>query len=53
MNALFNTQDGELFDGVQSDINKARKGTPQYEEWLRKFKEKRKATKPANVAPSI
>lgn len=53
MNALFNTQDGELFEGVQSDINKARKGTPQYEEWLRKFKEKRKATKPANVNPTI
>ena len=45
MNSLFNTQDGELFEGVQTDINKAKKGTPQYEEWLRKFKEKRSATK--------
>ena len=44
MSSLFNTQDGELFEGVQSDINKAKKGTPQYEEWLRKFKEKRPAS---------
>lgn len=25
-------------------MEKARKGTPQYEEWLRKYKEKRKAS---------
>lgn len=44
MSNLFNTQEGELFKGVQSDLNKAKKGTPQYEAWLRKYKEKRPST---------
>ena len=39
--SLFNTKDGEEFVGIQSDIQKARKGTPEYEEWLRKYREKR------------
>ena len=29
---------------MNSDLNKAKKGTPQYDEWLRKYKEKRKKT---------
>jgi hypothetical protein len=43
---LFNTEDGEQFHGVLDDLAKARKGTPQYEEWLRKYREKKGAKKP-------
>jgi hypothetical protein len=45
MSQLFNTPDNAEFLGVQADtdygLEKARKGTPQYEEWLRKYREKR------------
>jgi hypothetical protein len=43
MSKLFNTEDGEQFHGVLDDLAKARKGTPQYEEWLRKYREKKGA----------
>lgn len=39
---MFNTQQGELFTGVRADMNKAVKGTPSYDEWLRKYHEKRR-----------
>jgi len=55
MTHLFNTPENGLFKGIKSDLtlakaqsqpqslNKAKKGTPEYEEWLRKYREKRGA----------
>lgn len=42
-NPLFNTPDGQEFVGIQTDneFGKAKKGSPEYEEWLRKYREKR------------
>ena len=54
MAQLFNTPENGLFKGIKSDLtlakaqpqseqslSKAKKGTPEYEEWLRKYREKR------------
>ena len=40
---MFNTKDGELFQDIRTDVefDKAKKGTQQYEEWLRKYREKK------------
>lgn len=42
-NSLFNTPDGQEFEGIQADaeFGKAKKGSPEYDEWLRKYREKR------------
>jgi hypothetical protein len=39
--SLFNTEDGKLFHGSKSDLAKARKGTPEYNEWLEKYRAKK------------
>lgn len=46
MAKLFNIPDGAEFTGVKSvnrseELEKAKKGTPEYEEWLRKYREKK------------
>lgn len=43
MNSLFNIKDNQEFLGIRSEasLSKAKKDTPQYEEWLRKYREKR------------
>lgn len=52
MENLFNIKDGEEVLGVKS-LNKAnKKGTPQYEEWLRKYREKREGFTGSEKSPS-
>ena len=53
MTQLFNTQENDLFKGIKSELtlakakaqsqslSKAKRGTSEYEDWLRKYREKR------------
>ena len=43
----------ELYLGVKAELQKAKKGTPEYEEWLRKYREKRHGKADPEAAKEI